>query len=213
MLCLRFSLLLILLFSFSAHARKFTSQACLESKFENTIKHDGKFFGLIKNNLTIKKDKCKIEVSFKNIIPTVWKIDICREPVHMKVTARGSQDVFKRGPGCPQGNKSEYCGYWKELKEKIQDYGLIYAEGEREFLNHAHGQTYCVYLLLKKYLEQAVFFFPVMSHLQMFIREHQLLVHQHLIQHIRKATLIKKIRRCHNLHLRKIWEVSLVQTQ
>jgi hypothetical protein len=40
----------------------------------------------------------------------------------------------------------------------IQDDGLIFAEGDRDNLNSAHGRTYCSYLLLKKYLNESVVF-------------------------------------------------------
>ena len=159
MSCLKFSFLLLTLISVDVMAvEKFTSQQCLDAKFEAQIEHQGSFFGLLKKKLAIKKDRCILEITYKNLLPTAWVIDICREPIHMKVTLRGTQDVYKRGTGCTTGIKSEYCGIWNELKETMQDYGLIYAEGEREFLNQAHGQVYCSYLLLKKYLEQGVLF-------------------------------------------------------
>jgi hypothetical protein len=163
MSCLKFSFLLIIAIAtvnvpLSVAANKFTSQQCLDSKFNTEIKHEGSLFGLIKKKLTINKDKCLLEITYKNILPSVWKVDLCREPIHMKVTMRGTQDVYKRGEGCSQSAKSEYCGIWKELKEKMQDYGLIYAGGEREFLNQPHGQTYCSYLLLQKYLEDGILF-------------------------------------------------------
>ena len=172
MSCLKFSLFLLLFLTLDAFAiNKFTAQQCLDSNFDATIIHEGALFGLIKKNLSIKKNKCQLEITYKNILPTIWKIDICREPIHMKVTSKGSQEVYKRSSGCSSVVKmsaknekglnhlnSEYCEMWGELKEKIQDYGLIYADGEREFLSHAHGQTYCTYLLLRKYLEQGILF-------------------------------------------------------
>jgi hypothetical protein len=35
---------------------------------------------------------------------------------------------------------------------------LIFAEGERENIQSAHGKTYCAYLLLRKYLEEGILF-------------------------------------------------------
>ncbi len=139
-------------------AAKFSSSECLNSRFTSNIKHDGKFFGLLKNNLTINKDKCKIDVVFKGILETVWKVDICREPIHMKVTSKGSQNVYKRTKACSDDIKTDFCYFRNELMENIQDHGLIFAEGERELLKSSHGQTYCTFLLLQRYLDDGYVF-------------------------------------------------------
>lgn len=159
MLCIRFSFILFVLFSFQLNAKeKFTSQECLQASFETDIKQGKKYFGLVDSKLTVKKDKCSIKIFYKNILEKEWLIDICREPVHMKITTAASQSVFKRETNCELDSKNEFCQNWKELSELILDYGLIYAEGERELLSTSHGKTYCSYLLLKKHLGDGVLF-------------------------------------------------------
>lgn len=155
----KFSLLLVLLLSSSVFAqKKFTSVQCLNSDFETKVKNEGKFFGLIKNDLLIKKNKCLIEVTFKGILETVWKVDICREPIHMKVKSKGNQSVYKRVKKCDSDNKTDYCYFRDELILNLQDQGLIFAKGLKEQLSDAHGQVYCSYLLLKKYLDEGHLF-------------------------------------------------------
>jgi hypothetical protein len=130
----------------------------LDSKFKTSIKNDGKFFGLVKNDLSIDKTQCIINVTYKNILETNWLIDICREPIHIKVTSKGNQSVYKRVEDCDKNKNQDYCTYQRELNETLQDYGLIFAKGERENLQTPHGQTHCTYLLIKKYLEDGYLF-------------------------------------------------------
>ena len=157
MLFLKCSFLLLLLTT-NAYAQKFTSKECLEAKFTTNIKHEGKFFGLIKNSLIIKKESCLFEIAFKNILETKWKIDICREPIHIKVKKMGSESFYKREGTCLHGLKNDFCEHWNALKENLQDYGLIFAKGERERMTTSHGQTHCTYLLLQRYLDDGVLF-------------------------------------------------------
>lgn len=151
-------LFLFLVLVKNAFAEKFSSKECLDAEYSTLIKHEGKFFGLIKNELNIKKNKCIIEVKFKNILEKKWLIDVCREPIHIKLTAKGGQSVYKRTSNCTSSSEIEFCQYKKELKDVLQDYGLIFAEGEREILTSAHGQTYCSYMLVKKYLDDGILF-------------------------------------------------------
>ena len=95
-------------YSFGGETR-FTSLECLQSSFSNSVKNEGKFFGLLKNNLKVKKSKCYIEVSFKGILETIWSIDICREPIHIKVKSKGSQSVYKRANRCEECDKTDFC--------------------------------------------------------------------------------------------------------
>lgn len=156
MSCLKFSLALLFISQVS-FANMFSSRICLMSKYETSIEHEGKFFGLVKNKLSITKDICLIEVQYKNILETKWVVDICREPVHIKVKSRGSMDFHKRKGSCEDRN-DKFCTSWNELKQILQDHGLIFADGERESLESSHGRTYCSYLLLNKYLEEGVLF-------------------------------------------------------
>jgi hypothetical protein len=144
--------------STNIYAQKFNSKQCLNAKFKTSIKNEGKFFGLIKNDLSIDKTECIINVTYKNVLETNWLIDICREPIHIKVSSKGNQSVYKRVEDCTKNQDQDYCTYWGELHETLQDYGLIFAEGERENLQSPHGQTYCTYLLIKRYLEDGYLF-------------------------------------------------------
>lgn len=157
MLWLRFSIICFL-FSAPVFAGKFTSEQCVQAKFKTQIGHDGKFFGLIKNELKLQKEECIIHISFKNVLETKWKIDICREPIHIKVTAKGTQSVYKRNKKCDKKDQTEYCSFYNELDEILQDHGLIFADGEREDLNTSHGQAHCTYLLVKRYLKDGILF-------------------------------------------------------
>jgi hypothetical protein len=155
----KYSIICFFIFNItSVSAARFSSSECLNSSFSANIKHEGRFFGLLKNNLLIKKDKCKVDVTFKGILETIWKIDICREPIHVKVTSKGSQNVYKRDKECSENDKSDFCYFRDELMDNIQDHGLIFAEGERELLKSSHGQAYCTSLLLKKYLDDGYIF-------------------------------------------------------
>lgn len=140
------------------YAQKFSSKQCLDAEYSTVIKHEGQFFGLIKNELNILKTKCIIEVRYKNILEKKWVVDICREPIHIKLTSKGGQSVYKRALNCTPASEIEFCIYKKELKDVLQDYGLIFAEGERETLNTSHGKTYCAYTLIKKYLDEGILF-------------------------------------------------------
>jgi hypothetical protein len=99
-----------------------------------------------------------VDIKFKNILETKWLIDICREPIHIKVHSKGSQSVYKRKSECSKKDPSDFCVYWGDLNETLQDYGLIFADGERESLATDHGRTYCTYILLKKYLNDGHLF-------------------------------------------------------
>jgi len=168
MLWFKFSILILTLNSQLLYANKFSSQQCLESKFSTEINNEGRFFGLLKNKLTISKDFCLIEVTFKEVLETKWKIDICRQPIHMKITENGSQEVFKRLKECTNDWSSDFCVKWKELSEKMQDYGLIFAKGERENIETSHGQVYCSFLLLKNYLDAGKLFSKFDSSVEIF---------------------------------------------
>ena len=160
MSCFKFSLVLLLLSSLAgADVEKFTSKECLDSSFEASVTHKGDFWGLMKNDLYIKKDVCEIVVKDKGLLDSDWKVDVCREPIHIKATSKGSLSVFKRGgTQCDRNSSSDFCESWKALKATLEDKGLIFAEGEREKLSSAHGKIYCSYLLLKKHLDEGALF-------------------------------------------------------
>lgn len=149
---------LFLLLVTSVYSQKFTSKDCLDAQFETSIKSKGKFFGLIKNDISISKNKCKVTFKHKGILESIWNVDLCREPIHMKVLSKGSENVFKKTEDCTKESTSDFCYYLKELKTNISDYGLIFAEGLREKLKDPHGQVYCTSLLLDRYFVDNIVF-------------------------------------------------------
>ena len=136
----------------------FSSRQCLDSEFKNSITNDGKYYGLLKNHLKVSKNDCEIVVHFRTILETKWTVDICREPVHMKIFSKGNQSVHKRKSECKDDDDREYCQLMEELTSIVQDHGLIFAGGDRSTLDSDHGQVYCAYLLLKKYLKDGYIF-------------------------------------------------------
>lgn len=154
---IKLSVIILILFQ-TALAQKFNSKQCLQSKFKTKINAGQKFFGLVKNELTLNKSVCNIQIRFNGILETLWDIDLCREPIHMKITSKGTQSVLKKTNNCIDSASDDFCYYYKELTETLSDYGLIYADGVKEKLDDAHGMTYCASLLLKKYLNKGVIF-------------------------------------------------------
>lgn len=156
-----FSLLLLSLSSFAQE--RFSPKSCLDSNFELNMSHRGILFGLLKQELAIDKRDCIIKVKHKKYFSKEWIIDICREPVHIKISNSTGIDVAKKTGSCEEVDLSNrenenFCRQYNELMNYLQDDGLIFAEGDRDSLNTDHGKTYCVYLLLKKYLDEAVLF-------------------------------------------------------
>jgi hypothetical protein len=122
----------------------------------------GPLFGLLKQEFVIDKKNCLIHVTHQKYLPKEWFVDVCREPVHIKVTSATGVDVAKKEAECMNVDKtkntSDYCSQYHDLMEVIQDDGLIFAEGDRDNLSSHHGKVYCSYLLLKKYLNESVVF-------------------------------------------------------
>ena len=63
-----------------------------------------------------------------------------------------NSSYFKKERKCTQDSSGEFCQKTEELLNIIRDIGLIFAQGNRQSLDSAHGKTYCTYLLLKEYL-------------------------------------------------------------
>jgi hypothetical protein len=122
----------------------------------------GPLFGLLKQEFVIDKKNCILHISHKKYLPREWTVDVCREPVHIKVTSATGVDVAKKESECINKDKSrdtsDFCSQYFTMMDVIQDDGLIFAEGDRDNLSSAHGKTYCSYLLLKKYLNDSVVF-------------------------------------------------------
>ena len=135
-------------------------EECLNSTYEIFVNHNILPFGLLKKTLGIKKNLCVIEITSTSyyMIKDHWKVDVCRNPVHLK-KGKSSVDVLKRLYSCNNSSlDNEYCNEVKSFKEMIQDDGLVFAEGEKELLSTDHGKVYCVYNLVNNYLDKGLIF-------------------------------------------------------
>jgi len=162
MVFIKFSLLSFLLIGSSFAQTRFSSKSCLDASYKMEMVQKGPLFGLLKQEFMIDKKNCIIHITHKKYLPKEWIIDVCREPVHIKVTSATGVDVAKKDSECLKKDNSRdtgnFCSQYFSMMDVIQDDGLIFAEGDRDNLNSAHGRTYCSYLLLKKYLNESVVF-------------------------------------------------------
>ncbi len=159
---IKFSFLFILFLS-AAHAQtRFSAKACLDSVYKMRMIQKGPLFGLMKHEFVINKKQCDLTITYRKYFPREWKIDVCREPVHIKVTSATGVDVAKKTNECINNDKSrdtgDFCGQYFDLIDVIQDEGLIFAEGDRDNLDSDHGKTFCSYLLLRRYLLDSTVF-------------------------------------------------------
>lgn len=159
---IKFSFLTLLLMGQSFAQTRFSSKSCLDASYKMKMTQQGPLFGLLKHEFVIDKKNCIIHITHKKYLPREWVIDVCREPVHIKVTSATGVDVAKKEADCIKVDKSrdtsDFCSQYFTMMDVIQDDGLIFAEGDRDNLTSAHGRTYCSYLLLKKYLNDSVVF-------------------------------------------------------
>lgn len=154
---------LLLAVSLPGHAlERFSAKACLEGNFKTKIAHRGPLFGLLPHELILEKKNCLVKVSYRRYLPKEWVVDVCREPVHIKVASATGTDVAKKTEDCVKPDKtrntSDFCGQYFDMVDVIQDDGLIFAEGDRDSLSTPHGRTYCAYLLIERYLTDNVLF-------------------------------------------------------
>lgn len=149
-----FFLLLIFCTGFISLASGYNAKECLSTDFEAATVGKGALFGLLKHDLMISKQDCVLEIKEKNyfVLETSWKVDICREPIHLKNEKFKSVSVYKKERRCSEDPQNEFCQKTNELLDVIRDVGLIFAEGNRQSLESDHGKTHCAYLLLKEYL-------------------------------------------------------------
>ncbi len=156
-----FALFFALSNAYALEAR-FSPKSCLDSSYKMKMVQRGPLFGLLKQEFVINKKNCLIHVTHQKYLPREWFVDVCREPVHIKVTSATGVDVAKKEVSCQNVDKtrdtSDFCSQFYVLMDVIQDDGLIFAEGDRDNLGSHHGKTYCTYLLLKKYLNESVIF-------------------------------------------------------
>jgi hypothetical protein len=162
MACIKFSFLFLLVMSFANAQTRFSPKSCLDSSYKMKMTQKGPLFGLLTHEFVINKKGCIVHISYKKYLPKEWIVDVCREPVHIKVTSATGVDVAKKEAECIKKDKSkdtsDFCSQYFGLMDVIQDDGLIFAEGDRDHLTTDHGKTYCSYLLLKRYLNDAVVF-------------------------------------------------------
>lgn len=163
MACIKFSLIVLFIMAGTAMAQvRFSPKSCLDSEYKMTMLQKGPLFGLLKHEFTIAKKGCIITVIHNKYLPKEWIIDVCREPVHIKVTSATGVDVAKKTADCIHKDNtrdtSDFCSQYQDLIDVIQDEGLIFAEGDRDNLSSNHGKTFCSYLLIKRYLNDSIVF-------------------------------------------------------
>jgi len=136
--------------------RLFNSKDCLKSVFQIQISHKTGPFGLLRNHLSLNKDQCIIEIKHKKYLEKQWMIDVCREPVHIKVNSNADVEVAKKDLACsnPTKEKKGFCFHSQTILNLVQDHALIFANGLKEDLSSDHGKAYCSFLLLKKYMQK-----------------------------------------------------------
>lgn len=141
---------------------RFSPKSCLDASYKMKMTQKGPLFGLMKQEFVINKKDCIVHITHKKYLPKEWIVDVCREPVHIKVTSATGVDVAKKESECMHVDKSKdtsnFCSQFFDMMDVIQDDGLIFAEGDRDNLSSDHGKTYCTYLLMKKYLNESVVF-------------------------------------------------------
>lgn len=162
MVFIKFSFILLFVLSSVEAQTRFSSKSCLDATYKMKMLQKGPLFGLLKQEFLIDKKDCIIHIKHKKYFPKEWFIDVCREPVHIKVTSATGVDVAKKEAECIHVDKtkdtSDFCSQYFDLMDVIQDEGLIFAEGDRDNLSSNHGKTYCSYLLLKRYLNDSIVF-------------------------------------------------------
>ncbi len=162
MACIKFSFLFLLTLSTAFAQVRFSPKSCVDATYNMKMVQKGPLFGLLKQEFVIDKKGCLIHITHKKYLPKEWFVDVCREPVHIKVSSATGVDVAKKEADCIHVDKtkdtSDFCSQYFDLMDVIQDDGLIFAEGDRDNLSSDHGKTYCSYLLIKRYLNDSVVF-------------------------------------------------------
>lgn len=159
---IRFSIIFLSFVTAAMAQGRFSPKSCLDASYKMKMIQKGPLFGLLKQEFIIDKKDCIVHITHKKYLPKEWIIDVCREPVHIKVTSATGVDVAKKEVECIKKDNSkdtgDFCSQYFEMMNVIQDDGLIFASGDRDNLSSDHGKTYCSYLLLKKYLNESVVF-------------------------------------------------------
>ena len=156
----KITLSIIAVFIISLPSYSFDDESCLKSEYKTTIKKAFAPMGLLEETLAITKSKCEITIEHvkAKYLGDKWKIDICREPIHIK-SGKNLQNVVKRKKSnCHLQKESPFCQEYSVLKNILEDKGLIYGDGQREDISSEHGRVYCSYLLINQHLENGVVF-------------------------------------------------------
>jgi hypothetical protein len=158
----KFSLIVLLTLTSAFAQTRFSSKSCLDATYKMKMVQKGPLFGLLKQEFVIDKKNCIVHITHQKYLPKEWFVDVCREPVHIKVTSATGVDVAKKETECMHVDKtkdtSDFCSQYFDMMDVIQDDGLIFADGDRDNLSSDHGKVYCSYLLMKKYLSESVVF-------------------------------------------------------
>lgn len=154
----KFSWPLLLILMINKGYGDFSGSDCLKSTFKIEVSHKGPPFGLIKNKLRVDKKDCVLIVEKEKyrFFRSRWELDVCRFPIHIKEGA-GAIDVYKKTVltcKLKGENQGTFCHSLKKLKSVIQDYGLIFATGEKENISSDHGKIYCSFLLINFYFDE-----------------------------------------------------------
>jgi hypothetical protein len=146
----------------------FKTSECVGTSFQGKFDVQKGPFGILPLSMSIKKNRCIIDIEKKFIFTSSWQVDLCREPVHIKQKT-WTGDSFELRKNYPCKDNMAYCQLIDDLIVSIENDALIYAKGERETLSSDHGKFYCTYLLIKNYLRDAkVFSLTVPSSINIF---------------------------------------------
>lgn len=138
---------------------------CMKNDFQANVSHRTFPLGLMEKKINITKERCLLNITHQSFFVwnQGWKIDVCREPIHIKKGYRSVEVLKRRGEcgsnhsfrnGTEKEEHKEFCDSLITLEEVIQNDGLIFAEGEKEEIKSDHGMVYCAYVLVQRYLKR-----------------------------------------------------------
>jgi len=131
---------------------------CVRANFDISIEREGAFWGMLPYKLKVSKDRCVIKLVRDNVLKSNWELDLCREPVHLKVYQYFTKKDFLKEEACHDKTKNTFCRKKDEFIKVIEKEGLVHVKGEREDFSSDHGKLYCLYGLVKDYLNNSILF-------------------------------------------------------
>ncbi len=144
--------LLIFLSLISYNVFSQSVESCLKGDFSSKISNADFMWGMVNYELVISKNRCVITLKKDKFLKSEWKIDICREPIHIKAMQYFTNKEYIKEVECSGKSKNTFCKKTAELSRLLEKEALIHAKGEREDLDSEHGQVYCLYKLINEYL-------------------------------------------------------------